>query len=108
MVLVDRFIEAILVLSALKSVVSDVVGEDEEEQTAGSVNKMIFERVPSQQLVDDEALQELDDGKVGHFVEDNESNPGAVIAMLLFNPFDFTVDLVHVGVDQFFRGKSIE
>ena len=107
MILVDGFVEAILVLSALQAIVSDVVSEDQEEETTSSVDKMIFERVPSEQLVDNEALQELEDGEVEHFVENDESNPWAVIAVLLLDAFDLTVDLVHVSVNDFLSCKSI-
>jgi len=71
------------------------------------MDEMVLQRISSEQFVNDEALKHVINEKVNHLVEYNEGDQWTVIAVLLFDPPDFTVHLIHVGVHQFFGSEVV-
>jgi len=85
----------------------DVIGENQEEKSSHSVDEMVLKRIPAKQLVDNEALGNMNEEEVCHLVVYYECNLRAVVTKLLFDSLDFTIDLIHVGVNKFFSHEQV-
>jgi len=72
------------------------------------MDEMELKRVGSKQLVNDKALDHMIDEKVEHLVEHDESDPGAVSAVLLFNALYLSIYLVHICIHNLFGGKCVQ
>jgi len=85
----------------------DVIGENQEEKSSHSVDEMVLKRIPAKQLVDNEALGNMNEEEVCHLVVYYECNLWAVVAKLLLDSLDFTIDLIHVGINKFFSHEQV-
>lgn len=88
MILVYRFVNTILVLVTLQSVVSDVVSKRLEPKTEECKLEMEFKSIPSKKQIDRNGHQDVKKIVPSHSVKEDESEQRAVPSMLLSNSME--------------------